>query len=70
MSSTYHLYRLNLSENQKANLAKAYQNKTGYVLRLTHKQLQGEDEIPLTTTQIKKLNNALLQKRGVEIKNL
>ena len=68
MSSTYHLYGLNLSENQKANLAKAYQNKTGYVLRLTHKQLQGEDEIPLTATQIKKINNALLQKRGVEIK--
>ena len=68
MSSTYHLYGLNLSENQKANLAKAYQNKTGYTLRLTHKQLQGEDEIPLTATQIKKINNALLQKRGVEIK--
>ena len=68
MSSTYHLYGLNLSENQNANLTKAYQNKTGYTLRLTYKQLQGKDEIPLTATQIKKIKNALLQKRGVEIK--
>ena len=68
MSSTYQLHGLNLSENQKANLAKAYQNKTEYTLRLSNSQLQGEDETPLTKSQIKKIQKALLQKNGVEIK--
>lgn len=68
MSSTYQLYRLNLSQNQKANLAKAYQNKSEYTLRLSNKQLQGEDKVPLTNSQNKKIQKAELQKKGVEIK--
>ena len=68
MSSIYQLYRLDLSENQKANLANAYQNKTGYTLRLTNRQLKCDDEIRLTQSQIKKIQKAQLLKKGIEIK--
>ena len=37
-------------------------------MRLSNRQLQGEDEIPLTKSQIKKIQKALLQKKGVGLK--
>ena len=52
--TTYFEYHVNLSDGQKANLAKAIESKNEIILRLKNNQLQGNDELMLTKWQIKK----------------
>ena len=66
--TTYFEYHVNLSDVQKANLAKAIESKNEITLRLKNKQLQGNDELMLTKSQIKKIEKATRNKTGVDIK--
>ena len=57
--TTYFEYHVNLSDGQKANLTKAIESKNEITLRLKNKQLQGNNELMLTKSQIKKLKKPL-----------
>ena len=47
---TYYEYHVNLSDGQKANLAKAIKTSSEITLRLKNNQLRGNDELMLTKT--------------------
>ena len=66
--TTYHPYKVNLSEGQKIKLSKAIRNKNPVTLRLNKTQLSGDDQLMLTANQIKKIQKALSQGKGAEIK--
>ena len=66
--TTYIEYHVNLSDGQKANLAKAIESSNEITLRLKNNQLGGNDELMLTKTQIKKIEKAARNKTGVDIK--
>ena len=55
--TSYIEYGVNLTDNQKMNLASAINNKTPLTLRIKHSNLRGNDELMLTKTQIKSLAN-------------
>ena len=57
--TTYIEYHVNLTDGQKANLAKALESSSEITLRLKNNQLRGNDELMLTKTQIKKLKKLL-----------
>ena len=57
--TTYIEYHVNLTDGQKANLAKALESSSEITLRLKNNQLLGNDELMLTKTQIKKLKKLL-----------
>ena len=57
--TTYHECELNLSEGQKAKLAKAMKDSSPITLRLSKDELVGNDELMLTKTQISKLKKAI-----------
>ena len=52
--TTYFEYGVNLTDNQKRSLAAAMNNRTPLTLRIKHSNLSGNDELMLTTTQLKK----------------
>ena len=66
--TTYIEYHVNLSDGQKANLAKAIEKSSEITLRLKNNQLRGNDELMLTKTQIKKIEKAAQNNSGVDIK--
>ena len=66
--TTYLEYHVNLSDGQKANLAKAIKNGSELTLRLKNNQLRGNDELMLTKTQVNKIQKAVANKTGVDIK--
>ena len=70
--TTYHPYKVNLSEGQKDKLEKAIRGKNPISLRLKNSQLSGNDQakttLMLTANQIKKIQKAASQGKGVEIK--
>ena len=66
--TAYFEYHVNLSDGQKANLVKAIESKNEITLRLKNRQLQGNDELMLTRTQIKNIEKASRSKTGVDIK--
>ena len=66
--ATYLEYHINLSEGQKENLAKAIKTGSELTLRLTNNQLSGRDELMLTKTQVNKVQKAVANKTGVDIK--
>ena len=59
---------VNLTDNQKMNLASAINNKTPLTLRIKHTNLIGNDEMMLTKTQIGKIRKSLANGTGVDIK--
>ena len=61
-------YHVNLSDGQKANLAKAIETLSEITLRLKNNQLKGNDELILTKTQINKIKKAVQNNTGVDIK--
>ena len=66
---TPHLeYHVNLSDGQKANLAKAIKTGSELTLRLKNNQLRGNDELTLTKTQVNKIQKAITSKTGADIK--
>ena len=70
--TTYHPYKVNLSEGQKDKLEKAIRGRNPISLRLKNSQLSGNDQakttLMLTANQIKKIQKAVSQGKGVEIK--
>ena len=53
--TNYIEYGVNLTDNQKLNLASAINNKTPLTLRIKHSNLRGNDELMLTKRQITKI---------------
>ena len=66
--TSYIEYGVNLSDNQKMNLATAINNKTPLILRIKHTNLRGNYELMLTKTQIGKIRKSLASGTGVDIK--
>ena len=61
-------HRVSLSVVQKSKLAKAYQNNSPITIRLAKNELNGVDELMLTKTQINKIQKAMRDGNGVDIK--
>ena len=53
--TNYIEYGVNLTDNQKMNLAPALNNKTPLTLRIKHSNLKGNGKLMLTKTQIGKI---------------
>ena len=66
--TTYKEYKVNLSSGQKAKLAKAMKDSSPITIRLSKKELVGNDEMMLTKSQINKLQKAKQKNTGAEIK--
>ena len=66
--TSYIEYGVNLTDNQKMNLAKSIKNKCPLTLRLKHLDLAGNDELMLTKTQISKIRKSLANGTGVDLK--
>ena len=60
-------YKVNLSQGQKAKLAKAIKDGSALKLRLSKNALSGPDELLLSPRQIAKLQKAKKNNTGVEI---
>ena len=60
-------YKVNLSQGQKAKLAKAIKDGSALKLRLGKNSLSGPDELFLSPRQIAKLQKAKKNNTGVEI---
>ena len=60
-------YKVNLSQGQKAKLAKANRDGSALKLRLSKNALSGNDELLLSSRQIAKLQKAKRNNSGVEI---
>ena len=60
-------YKVNLSQGQKAKLAKAIRDGSALKLRLSKNALSGNDELLLSPRQIAKLQKAKRNNSGVEI---
>ena len=61
----YYKHGFNLSDGQKSKISAAYKNRVGISLRLSEKDLQGNDILALTQAQLNKIKNA---DKGVQIK--
>ena len=66
--TTYHPYKVNLSKGQKDKLGRAIRGRNPISLRLKKSQLSGNDQLMLTANQIKRIQKAAFQGKGVEIK--
>ena len=64
----YFEYKVKLSDNQKRSLAKAINSKLPLTLRIKNSNLVGNDELMLTTTQMKKIKKSLNNGTGADIK--
>lgn len=53
--TSYTAVKLSLHESQKQKIAKALQNPTKVTIQITPNQIDGDDVLPLTKTQINKL---------------
>ena len=68
MSTTYHPFKIALTDGQKNNLQKAYVSKTAVILRVKPGQVGCGDELLLTKTQISRLKKTSAAGKGMEIK--
>ena len=68
MSTTYHPYKIALTDGQKKKLQKAYVSKTAVPLRVKPGQIGRGDELLLTATQISRLKKTSAAGNGMEIK--
>ena len=66
--TTYFEYGVNLTDNQKRSLASAMNHNTPLTLRLKHSNLTGNDELMLTTRQLKRIQKSLNNGTGADIK--
>ena len=66
MSTTYHPYKIALTDGQKKKLQKAYVSKTAVTLRVKPGQTGRGDELLLTATQISRLKKTAAAGKGVE----
>jgi len=68
MSTTYHPYKIALTDGQKKKLQKAYVSKTAVTLRVKPGQIGRGDELLLTATQISRLKRTVAAGKGVKLK--
>ena len=66
--TTYHPYKIDLSRQQKKKLLKAIKSNCAITLRLDVDQTTGNDELMLTTNQIKRIAKAAALDVGVELR--
>lgn len=65
---TYVKYGVNLSIGQKQRLAKALSQKSAVTIRLSKNDLAGNDHLNLTQTQLKRLQKAMKNGTGADLK--
>ena len=68
MATTYHPYKIALTDGQKKKLQKAYVSKTAVALRVKPEQIGRGDELLLTATQISRVKKAAAAGKGLELK--
>jgi hypothetical protein len=61
----YHKHGVSLSEGQKSKISAAYKNKSSISIKLSKKNLQGNDMLAVTQTQLNKIKNA---ENGLQLK--
>ena len=66
MSTTYHPYKIALTDGQKKKLQKAYVSKTAVTLRVKPGQIGCGDELLLTATQISRLKKTAAAGKGIK----
>ena len=65
---TYVKYGVKLSIEQKKRLAKALSQKSALTIRLSRSDLSGNDYLNLTKTQLKRLQKAMKNGTGADLK--
>ena len=65
---TYVQYGVKLSQGQKQRLAKDLSNRSAITLRLSKKDLKGNDMPMLTSTQLKRIQKSMNNNTGVDLK--
>ena len=65
---SYIKYGVHLSAGQKEKLARALSNKSAITIRLTKSDLTGSDELMLTKTQLKRIQKAMDNGSGLDLK--
>ena len=65
---SYVKYGVNLSIGQKQRLAKALSQKSAVTIRLSRSDLSGNDHLNLTKTQLKRLQKAMKNGTGADLK--
>ena len=68
MATTYHPYKIALTDGQKKKLQKAYVSKTAVALRVKPEQIGRGDELLLTATQISRVKKTAAVGIGLELK--
>ena len=68
MATTYHPYKIALTDGQKKKLQKAYVSKTAVALRVKPEQIGRGDELLLTATQISRVKKTAPAGKGLELK--
>ena len=68
MSTTYHPFKIALTDGQKKKLQKAYVAKTAVNLKVKPGQIGRGDELLLTATQISRLKKTSAAGKGMVIK--
>ena len=68
MATTYHPYKIALTDGQKKKLQKAFVSKTAVALRVKPEQIGRGDELLLTATQISRVKKTAAAKKGLELK--
>jgi len=68
MSTTYHPFKIALTDGQKKKLQKAYVSKTAVILRVKPDQIGRGDELLHTATQISRLKKKTAAGKGMDIK--
>ena len=66
--TSYHPHGVKLSENQKAKLARAVKNNSAITIRLSKNELAGTDQLMLTKTKIKRIQKAMRNGTGADVK--
>ena len=67
MGTTYHPYKIALTDGQKKKLQKAFGSKTAVTLRVKPGQIDRGDELLLTAIQIARLQKSAAAGKGVEL---
>ena len=65
---SYVEYGVKLSSDQKEKLAKALSNKSAITIQLEKSDLTGNDDLMLTKTQLKRIQKAMKNQTGVDLK--
>ena len=66
--TSYYSHGVSLSDGQRQKLARAYQNNSAITIRLNKNELTGNDELMLNRTQLNRIQKAMNNGTGVDIK--